>query len=261
MLGHRNNVTLPELLRMKLRGSTENLAKSRIEHIEESDAYKLVYFKGIGRPLYFPKQIGTDWLYVVIDECMSPDSWHNYELSGKRVEVDDVVLDCGAGEGLFSLMVLDRCRRVYAAEPLPIFAASLRCTFEGESRVTLLQYALSRDNGWSYFESNGLGSRITLGEQDMRVETRTIDSLFFDAGIEVNFIKADVEGHELELLEGGIRTIEKWKPKIAITTYHSSNHAAWITGFLKKIDERYKVYPRGIVSKSGTPVMLHAWRE
>jgi hypothetical protein len=83
--------------------------------------------------------------------------------------------------------------------------------------------------------------------------------LFFDAGKELTYIKADVEGHEIELLEGGIKTISKWKPKIAIATYHCSEHAAWITSYLKRIDSGYRVFTKGIRPENGNPTMLHAW--
>ena len=49
--------------------------------------------------------------------------------------------------------------------------------------------------------------------QSERIEARTLDSFELQ---DVGFIKVDVEGHELALLQGGRRTLEQSRPRLLI---------------------------------------------
>jgi len=37
------------------------------------------------------------------------------------VTEEDIVVDCGAAEGLFGFLVIDRCEKLLLIEPLPVF--------------------------------------------------------------------------------------------------------------------------------------------
>jgi hypothetical protein len=52
--------------------------------------------------------------------------------------------------------------------------------------------------------------------QPTEIEVNTIDNLFYDMDIPVDFIKIDTEGWELIILKGGEKTIRKYKPQIQI---------------------------------------------
>ena len=64
----------------------------------------------------------------------------------------------------------------------------------------------------------------TLGDNPVRfeknsyenivVETDTIDNLFFEKNIKIDFIKCDIEGWEYFMLQGAKKTINKWKPDL-----------------------------------------------
>jgi FkbM family methyltransferase len=62
---------------------------------------------------------------------------------------------------------------------------------------------------------NGGNSTIPLRSIDQLVESGDIPR--------VNFIKLDVEGAELESLRGARRSIERFRPKLAISLYHKPN--------------------------------------
>jgi hypothetical protein len=96
------------------------------------------------------------------------------------------------------------------------------------------------------------------GKGAITIRIDTIDNLFFRQGIEINYIKADLEGYEVEMLHGASKTIESFDPKIAITTYHKTDHADKIHRFLKGINPKYKFKLKGLHA-SGSYVMLHAW--
>ena len=74
--------------------------------------------------------------------------------------------------------------------------------------------------------------KILQKPEDVIVETKTIDSYNFH---NVDFIKMDVEGHELEALTGAENTIRKYMPSIYIEI---SNKDAYI--FLTELGYRQK---------------------
>lgn len=61
------------------------------------------------------------------------------------------------------------------------------------------------------------------------------------------------------LYGGGAKLIEKYLPKIAVTTYHDFKHANQIKELLLNINPNYKILVKGISQFSGCPIMLHAW--
>jgi predicted LPLAT superfamily acyltransferase len=92
------------------------------------------------------------------------------------------------------------------------------------------------------------------------VRIDTVDNLFFKRGIKIDYIKADLEGYEVEMLRGASKTIKSFSPKIAITTYHRYDHADKIVRLLKDINPKYKIKLKGLHA-NGTYVMLHAWTD
>lgn len=239
-------------------------ARLRIRKIEAGGGFLVVHFRGLGDPLHFPAEMDAGALYQVIAELMYRRSWHYYEIPQTRVLPGDVVADCGAGEGLFSLLVARRCRKVYAVEPLGAFVAAMRRTFAGLANVEVVPYALGEREGEAIISeeeiASGLGAGLAPGAgRGRRVKVTTLDAIFARRGVELSYLKADLEGLEMELLRGGRETIRRFSPKIAITTYHRKDHAELIAGFLKEIDGRYRIRVKGIHHPTGAPVMLHAW--
>ena len=58
------------------------------------------------------------------------------------------------------------------------------------------------------------------------------------------YIKIDIEGAELSALRGATATIQKYKPYIAICTYHRMADILEIPRYIKSICEDYKFYLR-----------------
>jgi hypothetical protein len=74
-------------------------------------------------------------------------------------------------------------------------------------------------------------------------ETRCIDDLVAQGGIpRVDFIKMDIEGFELRALRGACRTLHTYKPRLAISLYHSPSDFVTIPGFLKDLGLGYRLY-------------------
>jgi len=58
----------------------------------------------------------------------------------------------------------------------------------------------------------------------------------------VNFIKMDVEGYELNVLICASKTIQKFKPKLAICAYHKGDDPITLPQYLTSLIPNYKLY-------------------
>lgn len=259
--GRKNGVLTTEMIRFLFGRRCERKAQPRIRRFAENGDYAQAYLKGLEQPLYYPKEFAIGSLYQVITELCYPRDWHYYEIEQTQVTPGDIVVDCGAAEGLFSLLAADRAAKVYAIEPMARFVESMRLTFSGFENVEVLPVAVSDREGTSHMTGCGISSTLSTSGDGESVEVATLDTLFFKQGIPVSYIKADLEGYELSMLKGARETIKKHSPKIAITTYHVAEHAESIAGYLTAINPCYRIKVKGIEERAGAPVMLHAWVE
>lgn len=259
--GRDNGVDLPELAAFLSGRTSTPKAKAKITGMKEVDGCVAVSLAGLDRPLYYPSAFNISSLYQVIAEVFYAD-WHNYELpgvSGTHVRPGDIVADCGAAEGLFSLMAAGRCKKVYAIEPLPAFIASMRRTFNGIGNIELIEAALSDAPGKGFLGGADISSAVSASSGAVPVRLETLDNIFYSRGRRLDYLKADLEGFEMKMLDGGRETIAANSPRIAITTYHDGTHAEAVRAFLKGINPAYNILVKGIEERAGAPVMLHAW--
>ena len=260
--GKRNGISLKELLQKTFDRSYTTKARSVIKQIKQHDSFLKVVFKDLDYPLYYPMEMPLYSLYQVIAEIFFGDDWHYYEFQPTKVSEGDVVVDCGAAEGLFSLLVATRCHKVYAIEPLPRFVEALRLTFSRIDNVTVVACALADREGEGKLSRAGISSSLLLSKKDgTSVKIETLDNLFYKNNIKVTYLKGDLEGSELDVLRGGVDTIRAFTPKIAITTYHRAEQADEMSGFLRIVNPDYRIRLKGLHANRGSFVMLHAWVE
>lgn len=74
------------------------------------------------------------------------------------------------------------------------------------------------------------------------IETISIDELL--DGSEASYIKMDIEGAEYEALLGASKTIEKFRPKLAISIYHKEDDLWKLPYYLMKNYPFYRFYIR-----------------
>ena len=219
-----------------------------------------VWIKGIPKPFFFPATGDFTLLCSTIDEACDPAHWHQYQIEQTRVAPNDVVVDCGAAEGLFALQSSLVAQHVYAIEPFREFFECLTETFKGSSNVTVTQCCAAESDGVSRLYVDGFGSSQAQIKTTQSEPTtlRSLDSLFGNLENPVTYIKADIEGFELEMLHGARAVIKKSKRRIALTTYHAANDVGEIERFLSSLRPDYSFHRKGL-DTSGKPVMLHAW--
>lgn len=115
---------------------------------------------------------------------------------------------------------------VYAFEPdQGIIDAYLSKTAEYNGNIEVLPYALSNYTGTAHFAQDriniGGGNIIEGASSGITVPVTTLDAFVEEKGIEkVDFIKADIEGAEREMLQGATRVLKDFAPKLSICTYH-----------------------------------------
>lgn len=115
-----------------------------------------------------------------------------------------------------------------------------------------------QEMGW-IAEAGGLLQGASCTNRSSADEVVQIYSL--DAYLEgrpATFIKADVEGAEMELLRGGADTIRRFSPKLAISIYHSPEDMFRIAEYLKALIPGYN-----IAIRQHAPIrmetVLYAW--
>jgi FkbM family methyltransferase len=142
----------------------------------------------------------------------------------------DVFVDVGGNIGYYTLMAASIVRRpgkVYCFEPsLASFQRIQKnVSINGFDNITLSRLALSNSKGEAslYLSSNdnsgtsGLSKASNYSGIDERIDTTTMDEFIKTYAIDrVDVVKIDIEGHELEALEGMSDLIDRFKPLFMI---------------------------------------------
>lgn len=107
--------------------------------------------------------------------------------------------------------------------------------------IEAYDYGVYNENTIKCFQSgNGINSLISDYGTD-KIKLIKLDDFISE---NVTFIKMDIEGAEMPALEGCKKTIEKYKPKLAICVYHKVDDLWKIPLFIKKLNPEYKLYLR-----------------
>ena len=146
------------------------------------------------------------------------DSPHRYEYGGFKVEEGDVVVDIGVAEGNFALSVVERASIVYLFETDRNWILALKKTFEPWSdKVVIINKCVSNENT----------------DNEVR-----LDDYFYNC--EVHFLKIDVDGVEMQVLQGAKRFLSNQnRLKVAVCTYHKQYDADVIGDLLESCRFRF----------------------
>jgi FkbM family methyltransferase len=136
-----------------------------------------------------------------------------------------ICCDIGANVGLFSLLWGRRARHVYAFEPLPRNVAYLHRTLalNRVRNVTILPWAVSAFDGPTALAP---GADVARGHLDscgaVPVMAITLDTFLAHYSIVPTLIKIDVEGAEVDVLKGALKTLAAHRPTLLLSTHSPS---------------------------------------
>lgn len=160
------------------------------------------------------------------------------------------IIDAGAFTGDTSLPLSKRTtKNVYAFEPFKDSFEILKKNIADNNieNIIPVNKSLGNINGErSLFLSGdnvqGITSDADLRSYDneIKVEETTIDTFVEENNLEVGFITIDVEGAEMDLLEGAINTIKTQKPLLYISMYHKVSDYFDIIPWVANLDLGYE---------------------
>ena len=166
------------------------------------------------------------------------------ELLGLKDE--EYFVDCGALDLQTTKYFLDVCPdgKAYAFEPDKYnFDRCINMKKENNlDTVAVYNYGCGSKEKTLKFSSIQGGSSTVSNDGDTEISIVPLDKILKDK--EVTFIKMDIEGMELDALEGAKEIIKSKKPKLAISIYHKDEDILTIPKFIKELVPEYKFYIR-----------------
>ena len=145
----------------------------------------------------------------------------DYDLS--NIRSNDVVLNIGAGAGLYALLSAPICRHVYVIEPIltEVLLRNIRQS-KFKDKITVLDYAFGKDG---YIECSYWGKQI-------KIKSKSIQTILNELDPAPTYIKCDCEGCEFD----GFTTCNDFKDVRYIELeYHTNDPKE-----LKKLIDHFK---------------------
>lgn len=153
----------------------------------------------------------------------------------------EVYLDLGAYNGdtvkEFLKYTNGKYDRIIAVEPNIKNYKKLLSNCEHLSDFSPYNKAVSDDVKTVIFSSLS-GRQSSISEKGVEIKTLTIDEI---SKIEnITYIKIDVEGGEINAINGGENTIKRCKPKLNIALYHRFSDLFEISNLIYKLNPNYQ---------------------
>ena len=222
---------------------------------------KIKKIKSVWRNVKFPQS--TKKMFIpntkktrrsaVVRRHLKNGSWekHISKILYDNAKPNTNVIDIGAFIGTHTMALADISTKgngkVYSFEPQPWACENIKESIKKNKikNVKLYNIALSNKVGTIKFCSDNTGGSAICTERSKKlnswnnvynVKMKPLDAYKFK---NVSIMKIDVEGHEIAVLEGAIKTIKQNKPKILIEVWNRPKRQKEFLDFMKKI--HYKV--------------------
>jgi len=210
--------------------------------------------KGLIVPILQGRLRGYKWIAgSSIHGCwLGSYEYEKRKLFEKVVEKGSIVFDIGAHVGYYSLLasaLVGPKGKVFAFEPLPRNVSYLKrhIALNRITNIEVLEIAVSDNNGTMKFKEGDANSMGHLSETGpILVKTNSLDALISKQRIPVpDYIKIDVEGAELEVLNGANSLLTNYHPTIFLSTHGRDIHQACcnyltFSGYTFKLIDNYE---------------------
>jgi FkbM family methyltransferase len=176
---------------------------------------------------------GYSFKFTINDRC-AKEWYDDSRISTKETDFiknyllkeNDIAVDCGAHHGLISILsskIVGDKGKVYSFEAIPrnVIAIKKNIHINKLNNVNIECLAVSAKNSRINIidDSNGYISKLNNSANFIEVDSISLDS-YFHQKEKPNFIKIDVEGHELQVMKGALKILNTL-PNFAIE-FHCS---------------------------------------
>lgn len=131
--------------------------------------------------------------------------------------------------------------------------------------ISVNQVGLGESNSLLYLHESGKSSQIYRSYTELNgaasiIGVRVVRLDDFPLPSPPTLIKMDVEGEEIPLLSGAVKTIRQWKPGLAISVYHKYSDIWEIPLWIHALDPKYKIYLRHHLRSYGDTVCYAVYK-
>lgn len=145
---------------------------------------------------------------------------------GETVRAGDIIFDIGAHVGYFAVLMSGLAGpdgKVFAFEPRPLNQRYLtrHVRVNGCDNVEILHLCVGDHSGPALLETRtGTGTGHVSATGDTAVEMVSVDEMVESGRLPTpTFMKIDVEGGEMGVLRGALRTIKRARPRMVLATH------------------------------------------
>ncbi len=204
-------------------------------------------FKLLGRKNYLRTlHLGFHFLYAA--GALKKNESYKYHYFDKNIiQKGDYILDIGANLGYYTKLFAEwagKTGKVYAVEPVTIFADVIKWGTKKYNNITVYNYALGKEEKEVTLSTPGKFGYLRTGLPHVVNDTDTNNyeftfkaqmkkgSLLFSNLPKINFIKCDIEGYEEIVLPEMRELLMKHKPVIQLETWgeHKPKTESFLTG-------------------------------
>lgn len=212
-----------------------------IEFIDSGfdESKQLPYVVHDEKRLYFPSSITIEKAVSIYRNFIEKEnilgggykekSPHQYETDTFYLKEGDVLFDVGCAEALFALHHIEKVKKVYLIESDIYWIESLIATFEPYKEKVIL-----------------INKLVSNKDSETTISLSTILKNEFTSSV---FIKMDIEGHEVSVLNDSIETLKRISDiSIACCTYHNQSDADDLAlffntfGFTTEFSDGYMIF-------------------
>jgi FkbM family methyltransferase len=202
---------------------------------------------------YIEDLIRFRWTMSPLDLRRNPKltGFYQYDAPGLGPEAGHHIVDCGAFTGDTAEVFLKRLEgnaTLTAIEPLSRNFAALEQWLGrtgARDKVRSVKAAVGAAPGMASIDAGGdpHDPRAHIGASEGElIAVETLDRLFAGRYRDVHFVKIDIEGFELDALDGARALIGEAAPRLAIAGYHTPSHLWEIPERLDAIRPGYRIY-------------------
>lgn len=175
-----------------------------------------------------------------------------------KPEPNELFIDAGSFDGETILDFIDwsggNYNKIVAMEPFKEMKEKIDrlCSEKHLKRVFVEEAAAWDQEEELFFTEDRAGSRVETDGM-IRICGKSIDSLKIND--KVTFLKMDVEGSEWKALKGAKSTIQRDRPRLAVSLYHKPEDIVELPYYILELVPDYKFYIRHYTSDLNETVL------